>query len=67
VARSTSGGFVQRSDDFKFDALDLLGRSSCAYRKSHPAILMVQSALDRAADNSSGPLGAARERGILVQ
>ena len=27
---------------------------ACAYRKSDPAILMVQSAQDRAADNASG-------------
>jgi hypothetical protein len=39
----------------------------CAYRKSHPAILMVQSAQDRAADDTPGPLNAARDRGILVQ
>jgi hypothetical protein len=39
----------------------------CAYRKSHPAILMVQSAQDRAADDIPGPLNAARDRGILVQ
>ncbi|WP_334395231.1 3'-5' exonuclease [Bradyrhizobium sp. AZCC 2289] len=38
-----------------------------AYRKSHPAILMVQSAQDRAADDIPGPLNAARDRGILVQ
>jgi hypothetical protein len=41
--------------------------STCAYRKSHPAILMVQSAQDRAADDIPGPLNAARDRGILVQ
>jgi hypothetical protein len=41
--------------------------SHCAYRKSHPAILMVQSAQDRAADDIPGPLNAARDRGILVQ
>jgi hypothetical protein len=40
---------------------------TCAYRKSHPAILMVQSAQDRAADEIPGPLNAARDRGILVQ
>jgi hypothetical protein len=39
----------------------------CAYRNSHPAILMVQSAQDRAADDIPGPLNAARKRGILVQ
>ena len=38
-----------------------------AYRKSHPAILMVHSAQDRAADDIPGPLNAARDRGILVQ
>jgi hypothetical protein len=40
---------------------------SCAYRKSNPAILMVQSAQDRAADDIPGPLNAAMHRGILVQ
>jgi hypothetical protein len=39
----------------------------CAYRKSHPAILMVQSTQDRAAVDIPGPLSAARDRGILVQ
>jgi hypothetical protein len=39
----------------------------CPYRKSNPGILMMETAQDRAADNSPGPLGAARERGILVQ
>jgi len=43
------------------------GRRACAYRKSNPAILMVQSAQDRAADDIPGPLNAARGRGILVQ
>jgi hypothetical protein len=38
----------------------------CAYRKSNPAILMVQSAQDRAADDIPGPLNAAMDRGILV-
>src|SRR5262245_14411146 len=41
--------------------------ATCAYRKSHPAILMVQSAQDRAADDIPSPLNAARDRGILVQ
>ena len=35
--------------------------------KSHPAILMVQSTQNRAADDIPGPLNAARDRGILVQ
>jgi hypothetical protein len=39
-----------------------MGKSS-----SHPAILMVQSAQDRSADDIPGPLNAARDRGILVQ
>jgi hypothetical protein len=39
----------------------------CAYRKSNPAILMVQSAQDRAADDIPGPLNAAMDRRILVQ
>jgi hypothetical protein len=30
----------------------------CGYRKSHPAVLMVQSAKDRAADDIPGPLNA---------
>src|ERR1700757_3765862 len=41
--------------------------SACAYRKSYPAILMVQSAQDRAADDLPNPLDAARDRGIIVQ
>jgi hypothetical protein len=32
---------------------------ACAYRKSPPAILMVQSAQDRAADDIPSPLNAA--------
>jgi hypothetical protein len=32
---------------------------ACAYRKSNPAILMVQSAEDWTADNASGCLGGA--------
>jgi hypothetical protein len=36
----------------------------CAYRKSHPAILMVQSAQDRASDDIPSPLNAARKRGM---
>jgi integration host factor subunit alpha len=39
----------------------------CAYRKSHPAILMMQSAQDRAADDIPGPFNAARYRRVLVQ
>ena len=31
----------------------------CAYRKSNPGILMVQSAQDRTTDNASGCLGGA--------
>jgi hypothetical protein len=34
-------------------------RSGCAYRKSNPSILMVQSAQDRMADYASGCLGGA--------
>src|SRR5262252_4349553 len=44
-----------------------LGPLTCAYRKSHPAILMVQSAQDRAADDIPDPLNAAGNRGILTQ
>jgi len=39
----------------------------CAYRKSHPAILMVQSAQDRTTDNASRVFGSARYRRVLVQ
>ena len=35
--------------------------------ESNPAILMVQSAQDRAADDIPGPLNAAMDGGILVQ
>jgi putative tryptophan/tyrosine transport system substrate-binding protein len=45
----------------------LMSVNTCAYRKSHPAILMVQSAQDRAANDIAGPFNAARDRGILVQ
>jgi DNA helicase-2/ATP-dependent DNA helicase PcrA len=38
---------------------DALTWAGCAYRKSNPAILMVQSAQDRMADNASGCLGSA--------
>jgi hypothetical protein len=41
--------------------------ASCAYRKSHPAILMVQSAQDRTTDNASRGFGGARYRRVLVQ
>ena len=44
-----------------------LAAGGCAYRKSHPAILMVQSAQDRAADDIPGRLNVARNRGILAQ
>jgi hypothetical protein len=40
---------------------------TCAYRKSHPAILMVQSAQDRTTDNASRVFGGARYRRVLVQ
>jgi site-specific DNA recombinase len=40
---------------------------ACAYRKSHPAILMVQSAQDRTTDNASRVFGGARYRRVLVQ
>jgi hypothetical protein len=49
------------------DAHGVRAPSTCPYRKSNPGILMMETAQDRAADNSPGPLGAARERGILVQ
>jgi hypothetical protein len=39
--------------------LEALEKAGCAYRKSNPAILMVQSAQDRMADNASGCLGGA--------
>ena len=48
------------------DARRATGRAAPT-RKSHPAILMVQSTQDRAADEIPGPLSAARDRGILVQ
>ena len=43
------------------------GANPCAYRKSHPAILMVQSAQDRTIDNASRVFGGARYRRVLVQ
>jgi hypothetical protein len=51
----------------RFAAVPNLIPIGCAYRKSNPAILMVQSAQDRAADDIPGPLNAAMDRGILVQ
>ena len=36
-----------------------------AYRKSNPSILMMQSAKDRTADNTSNCLGNARHRRIV--
>ena len=41
--------------------------SNCAYRKSNPAILIVQSAQDGTANNASDCLGGAWYRCILVQ
>jgi hypothetical protein len=38
---------------------DDIDRVACPYRKSNPAILMVQSAQDRMADNASSCLGGA--------
>jgi hypothetical protein len=38
---------------------------ACAYRKSHPAILMMRSAQDRAADDIADPVNAARDRASL--
>jgi hypothetical protein len=40
--------------------------TTCAYRKSNPAILMVQSAQDRAADDIPGPLNAAMDGGTRL-
>ena len=47
--------------------IDAASLPTCAYRKSHPAILMMQSAQDRAADDIPGPFNAARYRRVLVQ
>jgi len=44
----------------------LANGATCAYRKSNPVILMVQSAEDRAADDIPSPLNATMDRGILV-
>jgi hypothetical protein len=41
-------------------------RAIHTYRKSHSAILMVQSAQDGAADDIPGPLNVTRDRGILI-
>ena len=49
------------------DKLVFIDETGCPYRKSNPGILMMESAQDRAADNIPGPLGAARDRRILVQ
>src|SRR5712672_2518061 len=55
-----SAAEVLRSDLISRIDLRVVG-DGCAYRKSHPAILMVQSAQDRAADDIPGPLNAARD------
>ena len=52
---------------FRHTSITRMLLAGCAYRKSNPAILMVQSAQDRAADDIPGPLNAAMDRGILVQ
>ena len=49
------------------DKLVFIDETDCPYRKSNPGILMMETAEDRAADNIPGPLGAARDRRILVQ
>ena len=49
------------------DKLVFIDETGCPYRKSNPGILMMETAEDRAADNIPGPLGAARDRRILVQ
>jgi hypothetical protein len=46
-------------------AIDVPGGSAC--RKSNPDILMMETAEDRPADDIPGPLGAGRDRRILVQ
>jgi hypothetical protein len=50
-----------------FEVLDTQVITAVPTVKSNPAILMVQSAQDRATDDIPGPLNAARDRGILVQ
>jgi hypothetical protein len=49
------------------DKLVFIDETGCPYRKSNPGILMMETAEDRAAGNIPGPLGAARDRRILVQ
>ena len=44
-----------------------LGTIACAYRKSNPDVLMVQSAQDRQAENAANGLNTARNRRILAQ
>jgi class 3 adenylate cyclase len=61
------GTHVQLQDHLRALVDPKIAEHRCACRKSHPAILMVQSAQDRAADDIPGPLNAARDRGILVQ
>jgi hypothetical protein len=43
------------------------GPARCAYRKSNPNILVVQSAEDGAAENVPGAIDGARDRRILFQ
>jgi hypothetical protein len=49
------------------DKAEVLGRITCACRKSNPNILVVQPAQDRAAKNGPGQFDGARDRRILLQ
>jgi hypothetical protein len=61
------GGVERQVAAFEVGRDEKVSGDACAYRKSNPAILMVQSAQDRAADDIPGPLNAAMDGGILVQ
>ena len=57
----------QQVSELDRKVMKLARHDAQVHRKSNPAILMVQSAQDRAAEDIPGPLNAARDRGILVQ
>jgi hypothetical protein len=45
----------------------IIGKTGCAYRKSSPSILVMQSIQDRTAQNAPRGLGGTRYRRVLVQ
>jgi NAD(P)-dependent dehydrogenase (short-subunit alcohol dehydrogenase family) len=56
---------MRESDDPAILVIE--GDITCAYRKSSPSILVMQSTQDRTAQNASRCLGGTRYRRVLVQ